>query len=257
MSDDSVIREVSDILLNRNVDKPWMTATGLSRHLTDEYGRCIKPDELESILERYARKQGRRIRYSYYPSKRTLDILWGHTDKVGEQRYLPALERLDEPTEYTASPVCENARWFLISHNHRDLGRVIELRKTLIAKGYGVWIFESEIPQGNQIPAAVREAIDQCEIFISYVSTRSIGSLWVQKEIEAVEAALEKGAKALGLFVDGEDVELLNLLNIWGEMGPSGPKGCYELGREPHRNADYTVGLVPSRSPFPAFLSSF
>src|SRR5215213_4523014 len=40
--------------------------------------------------------------------------------------------------------------------------------------------------------------------------------------------------------------------------GPeSASRACYELGRKPHRNADYTVGLVPSRSPFPAFLSRF
>jgi hypothetical protein len=34
-------------------------------------------------------------------------------------------------------------------------------------------------------------------------------------------------------------------------------RACYELGRKPHRNANSTVGLVPSRSPFPAFLSRF
>src|SRR5215211_8017949 len=35
------------------------------------------------------------------------------------------------------------------------------------------------------------------------------------------------------------------------------PRACYELGRKSHRNADSTVGLVPLRSPFPAFLSRF
>ena len=35
------------------------------------------------------------------------------------------------------------------------------------------------------------------------------------------------------------------------------PRACYELGRKSHRNADSTVGLVPSRSLFPAFLSRF
>jgi hypothetical protein len=35
------------------------------------------------------------------------------------------------------------------------------------------------------------------------------------------------------------------------------PRACYELGRKSHRNADSTVGLVPSRSTFPAFLSRF
>jgi hypothetical protein len=35
------------------------------------------------------------------------------------------------------------------------------------------------------------------------------------------------------------------------------PRACYELGRKSHRNADSKVGLVPSRSTFPAFLSRF
>jgi hypothetical protein len=35
------------------------------------------------------------------------------------------------------------------------------------------------------------------------------------------------------------------------------PRACYELGRKSHRNADFAVGLVPSRSTFPAFLSRF
>jgi hypothetical protein len=35
------------------------------------------------------------------------------------------------------------------------------------------------------------------------------------------------------------------------------PRACYELGRKSHRNVDSTVGLVPSRSTCPAFLSRF
>ena len=35
------------------------------------------------------------------------------------------------------------------------------------------------------------------------------------------------------------------------------PRACYELGQKSHRNADFTVSLVPSRSLFPAFLSRF
>jgi hypothetical protein len=46
-------------------------------------------------------------------------------------------------------------------------------------------------------------------------------------------------------FYEGEGVQGL------------GPRACYELGRKSHRNADSTVGLVPSRSPFSAYLSRF
>jgi hypothetical protein len=40
-------------------------------------------------------------------------------------------------------------------------------------------------------------------------------------------------------------------------IGRELPRGCYELGRKSHRNVDSAVGLVPSRSLFPAFLCSF
>src|SRR5215207_3313915 len=34
-------------------------------------------------------------------------------------------------------------------------------------------------------------------------------------------------------------------------------RACYELGQKPHRNADSTLGLGPSRFPFFPFLSRF
>jgi hypothetical protein len=48
-----------------------------------------------------------------------------------------------------------------------------------------------------------------------------------------------------------------DLVMIYLGMRVNKPRACYELGRKPHRNADYTVALVLSRSPFPAFLSCF
>jgi hypothetical protein len=176
----------------------------------------MEPVTIESTLKDYSQKPGRKVRYSYYPSKETLDILWGHVDKVGEQKYLPALERLDEPVESGTSPVKEGAQWFFISHNHRDLKRVMELRDQLIARRYGVWIFETEIPQGVQIPDSVQEAIQRCDFFISYVSARSIGSLWVQKEVEVALG----GVREVCMFLDGEDRKLLNLFGNWRYTWP-------------------------------------
>jgi hypothetical protein len=45
---------------------------------------------------------------------------------------------------------------------------------------------------------------------------------------------------------------------LWSRISPPAfPRACYELGQKSHRNADFTVSLVPSRSLFPAFLSRF
>jgi hypothetical protein len=210
MRDTNLVGHVSNILFSRNSDKPWMTATGLSRRLKEE------PAKIESILREHAQKPGREVRYSYYPSEETLDILWGHVANVGEQRNLPALERLDEPVEYNTLPEDKDAPRFFISHNHRDLEHVIGLRDQLVAKCYDVWIFESEIPQGVQVSDSVRKAIEHCEYFISYISARSIGSLWVQKE---VEAAL-RGVNEVSICLDGADRNLMNLFGNWRNTWP-------------------------------------
>src|SRR5215212_6067711 len=44
---------------------------------------------------------------------------------------------------------------------------------------------------------------------------------------------------------------------LWRSVGYAVARACYELGRKSHRNADFAVGLVPSRSLFSAFLSRF
>ena len=61
---------------------------------------------------------------------------------------------------------------------------------------------------------------------------------------------------ALGVVADTEAGRQLRELAS-GEHRHEKARACYELGRKSHRNADSTVGLGPSRSTFPAFLSRF
>jgi predicted ATPase/class 3 adenylate cyclase len=77
------------------------------------------------------------------------------------------------------------------------------------------------------------------------------------RTLEAIEAICDaEGDLPVDAF-DGVS-SLLDKSLIRQEEGPGGePRACYELGRKSHRNADSTVGLVPSRSTFPAFLSRF
>jgi hypothetical protein len=55
----------------------------------------------------------------------------------------------------------------------------------------------------------------------------------------------------------GEHLLLAILARLYGVLLVLYPRACYELGRKSHRNADFTVSLVSSRSLFPAFLSHF
>jgi hypothetical protein len=60
--------------------------------------------------------------------------------------------------------------------------------------------------------------------------------------------------------LDVKDVEAFigQMADVGATLGElAAPRARYALGRKSHRNADSTIGLVTSRSPFPAFLSRF
>ncbi len=212
MADDRVLRDIAELLRSRTPHKPWMTATGLARELCASTGRTLSPTAIERILVAHARTAPRAVRYSHYPSKATLDILWGHVDIVGERENLAELDRIDDPYCAPCPNIAPHAPWFFISHNHRDLAQVLELRRLITDRHCGTWLFEAEIPTGGQIAPLVAVAIGECEYFLSYVTRRSLGSLWVQKEIEV---ARQRGDCKTVVVVDGRDPELLELFEEW------------------------------------------
>jgi hypothetical protein len=67
--------------------------------------------------------------------------------------------------------------------------------------------------------------------------------------------------QTIGSFGENSKTSLENLsilkTSLLEQYRAENPRACYELGQKSHRNADFTVSLVPSRSLFPAFLSRF
>ena len=209
---ESILRECSKILSGLTKDKPWMTARGLANRIQSTAGIRHLPKNIETALIEHAQLPRRQIRYSHYPSKKTLDILWGHIDVVGEKENLAELERLDEPVQAGAAQVSEDAPWFFISHNHRDFKAALGLQGILLNHGFGAWLFETGIPQGGLIMPVVQQAVQECRFFLSYVTRRSLGSLWVQKEIESIR---QTGCRDIFVVLDGHDPELLILFETW------------------------------------------
>jgi len=71
--------------------------------------------------------------------------------------------------------------------------------------------------------------------------------------IEAIGSALS-AVRAPGTPIGSSSIAAtVCRFNLYGERC----RACYKLGRESHRNADCSVGLVPSQSLFPPFLSRF
>ena len=153
-----------------------MTAAGLSRQIKTSTGGEYTPARIENTLIEHCQLPKRAIRYSYYPSKKTLDILWGHVEVIGEKQDLAELDREDEPEYEPCENIPRNAPWFFVSHNHRDFGVAFELRRLISEKRYGAWLFETEIPRGGMITPLAGKGIRECKFFLAYVTRRSIGS---------------------------------------------------------------------------------
>ncbi len=223
--DELILQNISQVLRALTPEKPWMTAAGLSRKIKTGIGGEYTPARIENTLTEHCQSPKRAIRYSYYPSKKTLDILWGHVEVIGEKQDLAELDREDEPEYEPCENIPENAPWFFVSHNHRDFGDALELRRLISEKRYGAWLFETEIPRGGMITPLAGKGIRECKFFLAYVTRRSIGSLWVQKEWEV---ARSQDCETY-VVVDGMDKDLLRLFEDWTNKWPRVREGTLEF----------------------------
>src|SRR6266702_7247080 len=108
--EDRALELVSETLLT-NKKYPWKTAVYLSSRLHDDKDFHITSEALDEILIAHTRSHGRKIRHSFYPSRATLDILWGHVDNVKDFDSLfdPALEK--QAGEFRPCEVPTDAPW--------------------------------------------------------------------------------------------------------------------------------------------------
>src|SRR5215212_4909481 len=84
-----------------------------------------------------------------------------------------------------------------------------------------------------------------------------LGSPFGPAPLELVTPVYRYASQCMGV---GSEVVLSLAYQVYEERGHETlrkrkrSRACYERGRKSHRNADSTVGLVPPRSTFPAFL---
>jgi hypothetical protein len=210
--DDRALDLVSQILANRQERYAWKTAKYLSKQL-GKRGCHISKEKLEDLLIAYTTETPNpEIRYSSFPAKRTLDLLWGHVSLIGELSTLPNVDLDTEYEYYDPNNVLADAPWCFLSHSHHDLKTVLEIRDKLLARGYGVWIFEAEIPVQARITEEVQRGLAQSQSFIVYVSRRSLMSRWVLKE---TAVAFNNEHLEPFVVVDAEDRELTSFFHKW------------------------------------------
>lgn len=74
--------------------------------------------------------------------------------------------------------------YIFLSHSHTDKPFVRKLASDLRAAGHSVWVDEAELNIGDSLIGKIREGLDQVDYVAAVLSKNSIGSEWVNKELE-------------------------------------------------------------------------
>ena len=198
---------------------PWKTARYLSRKLREERQCRMPHDEIETML--HDRMQDGDVRYSQFPGRKSLDLLWGHRAQVGSLRELWDTEldgpRLEELVgEFEDHAVREDGEWVFLSHAFDDVVDVRAIRERLLDRGYGVWIAETEISDGEPIVKMVQAGLERSDLFALYATQRSLTSRWVLKEGAVAASRWNRPAT---LIVDSEDPHLVAGVRDWVRDG--------------------------------------
>ncbi len=210
--------ELTTRLLAEADQYPWKPAKYLASRLRSVHGLRISADTLEGALLEHAKQPERRIRYSFFPARKTLDLLWGHVANIGEFGALPDVllqpdhELQAQLANMTTPDLAEDAPWCFLSHSFRDLATVLRLREELVGRGYGVWIAETEIQLGAMITDAVQSGLREADVLAVYLSNRSIVSRWVLKE---TGVAVHQWKLPPVVVIDGRSSELVELFAAW------------------------------------------
>lgn len=214
---EEILQRVCGILGSRREKYAWKTARYLAGQLRKEH-LGIAPKALDALLEEYAESDDAVIRYSAFPARRNLDTLWGHKSIVGELDQLPRLTLDEEHEFFGRCRVSGEAPWCFLSHNHRDLKTVVEVRDHLLERGYGVWIFEAEIALHTRISDEVRKGLENSDRFLVYASRFALQSRWVLKEILTGLSA----EKTPHVIVNVNDPDLVDFFVSWLTTGWEG-----------------------------------
>lgn len=95
-----------------------------------------------------------------------------------------------------------------LSHSHEDKTFARKLTASLRASGHGVWIDEAEINIGDSLIEKIREGLDQVDYVAAILSSASINSPWVTRELDiASNREIEEGRViVLPLLVEKVDL---------------------------------------------------
>ena len=116
-----------------------------------------------------------------------------------------------------------NPNHIFISHASKDDEFVKELREALEAHRLNVWVDSRNLRGGNKLVPEIHEAIEQAQQVIIVLSTNTVNSPWVRKEIakglEVEQQRKDEGYRVIPLLLPGIEPSALPL---WFDEEPVG-----------------------------------
>jgi len=123
-----------------------------------------------------------------------------------------------------------------ISHNWKDKEVARQIAKDLTARGIGVWLDEAEIRLGDSLIEKIREGIDNVEYLLVLLSSASVDSQWVRKEVDT----------AMNQEIEGKRVKVLPVLLDECDL-PGFLKGKFYADLKTMTNYDTVLNLIEER----------
>jgi tetratricopeptide (TPR) repeat protein len=118
-----------------------------------------------------------------------------------------------------------------ISHSSKDDGLVKELRAALETYGLSVWVDSRNLSGGAKLAPEIEKAIEEARQFIVVISTNTVNSPWVLKEVqkalEVEETRKPEGYRVIPLLLPGIEPSALSL---WFKEEPVGVRVRIEAG---------------------------
>lgn len=191
-------------LLKSDEEPKWQTAKTIALKLNSN----LDSVSIEQILIDYYKGGANfKIRYSTLPSQNSLQVLWGHIDKVGNRKVFDIF-REDEQVSANYLDNINDERNIFLSHSFKDSDRVFGLASELVKYGFNPWMAEADINQGHHINNEVINAINELPFFGIYLSKNVLQSTWSAKELEF---AVRNKRKLFAFIGEGES-EIIDLI---------------------------------------------
>ncbi|TMP37437.1 toll/interleukin-1 receptor domain-containing protein [Pseudoalteromonas rubra] len=220
--------------------KCWMSASALARVLLSEWPALTEAQltaQINTLLREHASQEGRKLRWCWYPSPRTLEMLWGHIKVVGEKA-VPSYELQTQPLSplATCQALPDDAPTWFISHNSQDQALCVALCEALASVQVNSWLCEFAIAYQENISDAIVDGLQRAHGVLLVLSERSLKSTWVNKEYQQVNGlpciiVIPKDDKLLSVETQPPPRTFKQLIEIKPELFTQEQYECwYHLG---------------------------